>query len=487
MLINKGTIVFGLLSVSLLIIPAFAESQILPTEKGTLAVKLTYDEIDPNTQTKINIDFINPHTQKIQAHIDYTVSVSKDGETVFGPIPLTHASLGSVKIPIEFNLGEGVYTMNFNIEGILFQPIPAEDVSFDIVVKNSLDSPNDSILPQSKESEIDSDNSPFSSREDALPVVDTTVESIPLQFDIFGGERSAVLPELSGEEKAEEIVELYYSDSFAYLDLNNNDFQIIADLLNKYVSKIKEEVPKEVIASPAYLSSDVDLIDDILEKAELKEEFYSEYVKALKDIAKNKLELLDSLETEKKNEINELELDDTLKEDYISRISKITDIQKKSFASKMAEIITPLEEKSKPNSAQNKIKDEILSQPEGGGCLIATAAYGSELAPQVQQLREIRDNQLLNTESGTNFMESFNQFYYSFSPVIADYERENPLFKEAVRIAITPMISSLSVLNYVNVDSEIEVLGYGLSLIILNVGMYFVAPAIILMGIIKRF
>jgi peptidyl-prolyl cis-trans isomerase B (cyclophilin B) len=60
---------------------------------------------------------------------------------------------------------------------------------------------------------------------------------------------------------------------------------------------------------------------------------------------------------------------------------------------------------------------EILSQEteEGGGCLIATATYGSELAPQVQQLREIRDNMILSTESGTAFMSGFNQFYYSFS------------------------------------------------------------------------
>ena len=113
----------ALLIIPLLIVPVFAESQTLPTEKGTLDVKLTYDEIDPNIQTKINIDFINPQTQKIQEHIDYTVSVLKDGETVFGPIPLTHTSVGSVKIPIEFNLGEGICTMNFNIEGILFQPI----------------------------------------------------------------------------------------------------------------------------------------------------------------------------------------------------------------------------------------------------------------------------------------------------------------------------------------------------------------------------
>jgi len=123
---------------------------------------------------------------------------------------------------------------------------------------------------------------------------------------------------------------------------------------------------------------------------------------------------------------------------------------------------------------------------KGGGCLIATATYGSETASQVQLLREIRDNALLQTESGSVFMNSFNDFYYSFSPYIADYERENPLFKEMVNIAITPLISSLSILNYVEINSELDVLGYGLSVIFLNVGMYFVAPAIIIVGIKKK-
>ena len=123
----------------------------------------------------------------------------------------------------------------------------------------------------------------------------------------------------------------------------------------------------------------------------------------------------------------------------------------------------------------------------GGGCLIATATYGSELAPQVQQLRELRDNSLLSTESGTNFINSFNDVYYSFSPYIADYERENPVFREMVKVAITPMITSLSILNFVNMDSESSVLGYGISLIILNVGMYFVAPAMLIVGISKKF
>ena len=267
-------ILFVLLLIPLLIIPAFAESQTLPTEKGTLDVKLTHDPIESNIQTKINIDFINPQTQKIQEHIDYTVSVSKDGETVFGPIPLTHTSLGSVKIPIEFNLGDGVYSMDFVVEGILFQPIPPETVSFDILV---------------------------------------------------------------GEAQAQPI-------------------------------------------------------------------------------------------TPPDNEVN--------------------------------------------------------SNEENGGCLIATATYGSELAPQVQQLRELRDNTILSTESGTAFMSTFNQFYYSFSPVIADFERESPIFKEIMKIALTPMLTSLSLLNHVSIDSEEEMLGYGISIILLNIGMYVGTP---IFGILKLY
>ncbi|MEO2264453.1 MAG: CFI-box-CTERM domain-containing protein [Nitrosopumilus sp.] len=149
-------------------------------------------------------------------------------------------------------------------------------------------------------------------------------------------------------------------------------------------------------------------------------------------------------------------------------------------------------ELSKFNESLDSFKilsQEIPEEPvteNGGGCLIATATYGSEMALEVQQLRELRDNILLQTESGTNFMNTFNDIYYSFSPVIADYERENPVFKEVVKLAITPMISSLSILNYVDMDSESSVLGYGISLILLNLGMYLGIPAVVIIGIKKR-
>jgi len=123
---------------------------------------------------------------------------------------------------------------------------------------------------------------------------------------------------------------------------------------------------------------------------------------------------------------------------------------------------------------------ENESSEEGGGCLIATAAYGSELSPQVQLLREIRDNQLMNTESGSAFVSAFNNVYYSFSPAIADMERESPIFKEIVKVGLTPMLSSLAIMESAN--SESEVLGLGLSVIALNLGMYIGLPAF---GIIK--
>jgi len=132
------------------------------------------------------------------------------------------------------------------------------------------------------------------------------------------------------------------------------------------------------------------------------------------------------------------------------------------------------------NDSRLKPQPESLPPARIGGCLIATATFGSEMAPQVQFLREIRDNTVLQTESGSAFMTGFNQFYYSFSPTIADYERENPAFKEAVKIALTPLLTSLTLLQYVDIDSESEMLGYGISIILLNIGMYFIAPAVLI-------
>ena len=255
--------------------PVFAQppyDDLLPTDKGTLNVGISTIPPKPDVEgpTTLKIDFINPITGKIQEHIDYKIVISKDEKDVFGPIPLTHTSTGSVKIPVEFQQ-TGNYQVLVSIEGILFQPLPLETVTFNIAVGQQAE--------QSSELTIDS--------------------------------------------------------------------------------------------------------------------------------------------------------------------------------------------------------------KEGGGCLIATATYDSELAPQVQKLRELRDQKLLQTRVGQDFMSQFNTVYYSFSPVIADYERQNPIFKEFVKITITPLLASLSLLDIVNISSEEEFLVFGVGIIGLNAGFYLGLPIFLILKIKK--
>jgi len=93
------------------------------------------------------------------------------------------------------------------------------------------------------------------------------------------------------------------------------------------------------------------------------------------------------------------------------------------------------------------------SQPKNG-CLIATAAFGSELAPQVQFLREYRDNTIMSTSVGSSFINAFNAAYYTFSPSIADVERNNPILQEFVRAGITPLLGILQIAKLSSVGSD---------------------------------
>jgi len=155
------------------------------------------------------------------------------------------------------------------------------------------------------------------------------------------------------------------------------------------------------------------------------------------------------------------------------KVGESTFIQSKTF-----QVFTGL--------TQDPSSDSTQADQNGGGCLIATATFGTELSPQVQMLRELRDNTLLQTSSGSSFMTGFNQFYYTFSPTIADWERQNSIFKEAVKLTITPLITSLSLLNHVDMDSENTVLGYGIGIILVNIGMYFGIPVGIGLFLVRR-
>ncbi len=69
-------------------------------------------------------------------------------------------------------------------------------------------------------------------------------------------------------------------------------------------------------------------------------------------------------------------------------------------------------------------------------CFIATAAYGSGLAPEVAVLREFRDRYLLTNRPGQAFVE----WYYAVSPPAAAFIAEHESLRAAVRLGLTPIV-----------------------------------------------
>jgi hypothetical protein len=123
------------------------------------------------------------------------------------------------------------------------------------------------------------------------------------------------------------------------------------------------------------------------------------------------------------------------------------------------------------------------------GCLIATAAFGSELAPQVQQLRLFRDGIALQTSAGSSFMNVFNAWYYSFSPSVADYERQAPWLQGAVRVLIYPLLGILALSTFIYdslaFSSELGIVAAGMAASSL-VGLLYFAPVGAALGIANR-
>ena len=82
------------------------------------------------------------------------------------------------------------------------------------------------------------------------------------------------------------------------------------------------------------------------------------------------------------------------------------------------------------------------SDPGGGGfCFIATAAYGSDTAEELDILREFRDELLLPNSLGAKFV----SFYYNTSPPIADFISQHEVLRTAVRVGfVDPIVKILN-------------------------------------------
>ena len=146
------------------------------------------------------------------------------------------------------------------------------------------------------------------------------------------------------------------------------------------------------------------------------------------------------------------------------------------------EIVESIPTTNESNENTNEAKNNV-------GCLIATAAFGSELAPQVQMLREFRDSRVLSTSSGTRFLQIFNAWYYSFSPTIADIEKQNSLLQTIVRNSLYPLIGILQISQIPTVlggEASIVLTGFIASTLIGTVYMWPISIGIDFTRFFKR-
>jgi len=133
-------------------------------------------------------------------------------------------------------------------------------------------------------------------------------------------------------------------------------------------------------------------------------------------------------------------------------------------------------------------QQSLTVQPPG--CIIATATYSSELSPEVQFLRGFRDGTVMSTFAGSEFMKTFNAWYYSFSPYVADFVSKQPLLKEAMKILLYPLVGILhiSALIYsaLSFNPELAIVATGLVASGLIGIVYFAPLSLITLLCMKR-
>ncbi|HEY7733221.1 MAG TPA: CFI-box-CTERM domain-containing protein [Nitrososphaera sp.] len=141
------------------------------------------------------------------------------------------------------------------------------------------------------------------------------------------------------------------------------------------------------------------------------------------------------------------------------------------------------------NQTGNQTGGPGQTPQQPSGCLIATAAFGSELTPQVQYLRNFREQYILSTSSGAAFMNTFNSVYYSFSPQVADYEREQPWLQGAVKAGLYPLFGILVAserAHFVASGGELGTIVSG-SLASMLIGAVYLWPAAVSARVQRRF
>jgi len=124
-----------------------------------------------------------------------------------------------------------------------------------------------------------------------------------------------------------------------------------------------------------------------------------------------------------------------------------------------------------------------------GACIIATSTFGSELSPEVNLLRTFREEYVLPTFAGEQFMIVFNNWYYSFSPQLAKVISENLLIREFAKIILYPLLYALKIssytYNFLSFNPELAIFTSGFIASAL-IGMFYLLPQLYLFSYLKK-
>lgn len=149
--------------------------------------------------------------------------------------------------------------------------------------------------------------------------------------------------------------------------------------------------------------------------------------------------------------------------------------------------VTPTSSSSSSTSSSSSSS----SQPSGppSQCFIATATYGSEIAPEVALLRYFRDAQVLRTSAGRSFMQAFNAFYYSFSPQVASFISANGIVRSSMKVILYPLIGILffssKIFQVLSFNAELSITISGI-IAALGIGVVYIGPIAVICSRLGR-
>jgi M6 family metalloprotease-like protein len=129
----------------------------------------------------------------------------------------------------------------------------------------------------------------------------------------------------------------------------------------------------------------------------------------------------------------------------------------------------------------------------GPQCVIATAAYGSELRIEVEYMRHVRDELVGSSRTGMLLVGAWNAFYYTWSPEVARVISGSEFMQAIFRILLLPLIAIVhlvaqvfwTVFSFTGI-SDIASVSAFVTAAFLSIGTYAVLPVLTLARLLKK-